>query len=192
MPTDVSVTLPLNHLDELFNAPDANPFSTHEVDILGESGMVIIKKRVTRFWPRRPESVHVTLQLPAEEITPDLTEKTNTAVRRYCSDRIANNRLQRGLVNQRSRRQFTGAIIGTLISLVLIAILYANPLGLLPELVQGILIVFASFAIAILIFNALWSLVFDWLPFVQDNTVHTVLQGMELTIEPLPVEQASS
>ena len=192
MPSDVSVTLPLNHLDELFNAPDANPFSTHEVDILGESGMVCIKKRVTRFWPGRPESIHVTLQVPAEQITPDLTEKTNAAVRRYCSDRIANNRLQRGLINQRSRRQFTGAILGTLIALVLIALLYANPFGLLPELVQGILIVFASFAIAILIFNALWSLVFDWLPFVQDNTVLTVLQGMELNIEPLPVEQTSS
>jgi len=186
MPSDISVTLLLNHIDELFNTPDTNPFSTHEVDILGESGMECIKKRVTHLWPRRPDSVHVILQLPAEQITPGLTENTNTAVRRYCTDRIANNRLQRGLVNQRARRQFTGAIIGTLIALAVIAVLSVNPFGLLPDVLRGVLIVLASFAIAVLIFDALWSLVFDWFPFVQDNTVLTMLMRMELAIEPEP------
>ena len=189
MPSNVSISLPLNHIDELFHAPDANPFSTHEVDILGESGMDCIKKRVTRLWPRRPDSVHVTLQLPPEQITPGLIEKTKSAMQRYCSDRIASNRLQRGLVNQRSRQQFTGAMIGTLLALVLIAILSVNPLGLLPDIVRSVLIVLASFAIAVLVFNALWSLVFDWLPFVQDNTVLTVLRDMELIIEPLAAEK---
>ena len=112
-------------------------------------------------------------------------------MQRYCSDRIASNRLQRGLVNQRSRRQFTGAMIGTLLALVLIAILSVNPLGLLPDIVRSVLIVLASFAIAVLVFNALWSLVFDWLPFVQDNTVLTVLRDMELIIEPLAAKKAA-
>ncbi len=191
MCSDVSISLPLHHIDELFNAPDTNPFSTHEVDILGESGMDCIKKRVTHLWPRRPNCVHVTLQLPPEQITPGLTEKTKSAVQRYCSDRIASNRLQRGLVNQRSRRQFTGAMIGTLLALVLITILSANPGGLLPEVVRSVLIVLAAFAISVLIFDAVWSLVFDWLPFVQDNTVLTVLRKMDLMIEPLVAEKTA-
>lgn len=188
MPTDVSVTLPLQRIDELFNAPDANPFSTHEVEILGESGMDCIKKRVTRILPRRPDSLSVTLQLPPEEITPGLAERTSHAIQRYCSDRISNNRLQRGLVMQRSRRQFTGAILGTAVALLVMALLAINPLGLLPDVLRGILAVLSAFAIAVLVFDGLWSLVFDWVPFVQDNTVYTILMGMELAIEPQPGE----
>jgi hypothetical protein len=182
--TDIAVVLLLDRIEQLFTAPDANPFSTAEVEILGQSGMECIKKRISRLWPRRPESVQVTLQVPPDQLTPGLAEQTRLAVQNYCTAKIADNRLKRGLVIQRALRQFSGALIGTLIAIVVINLLAANPFGLLPELVRNLLIVLASFAIAILIFNALWSLVFDWLPFVQDNTVHTVLMDMNLTIEP--------
>ena len=184
--SNISLVLPLNQIDELFSAPDANPFSTHEVDVLGESGMECIKKRITSLWPRRPDALHVTLQLPTEQITPSLKDKTSTAIQRYCTDRIASNRLQRDLVMQRARRQFTGAAIGSLIALLVIAVLSMNPFGLLSDTVRGVLTILAAFAIAVLIFDALWALIFDWVPFVQDNTVHTVLMGMDLSIERQP------
>jgi hypothetical protein len=187
--SNISVVLSLNQIDELFSAPDANPFSSHEVDVLGESGVECIKKRIARLWPRRPDALQVIVQLPTEEITPGLKEETSTAIQRYCTERIASNRLRRGLAMQRARRQFTGAVIGTLIALLMIAVLSMNPFDLLPEILRGVLTVLAAFAIAVLIFNALWSLVFDWLPFVQDNTVHTVLMGMKLSIEPQPKEK---
>ena len=188
--SNISVVLPLSQIHELFSAPDANPFSTHEVDVLGESGMECIKKRIVRLWPRRPDSLHVTLQLPAEQITPSLKNETDTAIERFCTERIASNRLQRGLVMQRAWRQFTGAIIGTVIALLAIAVISINPFGLLPEILRGVLTVFAAFAIAVLIFDALWSLVFDWIPFVQDNTVQTMIMGMDLAIKPEPEEKA--
>ena len=189
--SSISVVLPLNQIDELFTAPDANPFSTHEVDVLGESGLDCIKKRLSQRWPRRPSALQVTVQLPAEQITPRLEEETGTAIQRYCSDRIASNRLQRGLVMQRAQRQFLGAVLGTLVALLVIAVLSMNPFGLLPEALRGVLIVLAAFAIAVLIFDSLWSLVYDWLPFVQDNTLHTILMGMDLAIEPRPREKSS-
>jgi hypothetical protein len=181
---DISIILLLNHIDELFTAPSTNPFSIHEVDIFGQSAFDRVKKRVARLWPRRPHAVNVTLQLPADQITPELTQQTRDAVKRYCTNRISSNGLQRGLVIQRSQRQLIGAVIGTLVSLAVIVLLAVNPLGLIPDVLRGLLTVFAAFAIAILIFNAVWSLVFDWVPFVQDNTVHTILMGMDLVIEP--------
>ena len=79
-----------------------------------------------------------------------------------------------------------GAVIGTLVALLVITLLSINPFGLIPEVLRGVLTVLAAFAIAVLIFDSLWSLLYDWLPFVQDNTVHTVLMNMDLTIEPQP------
>ena len=95
----------------------------------------------------------MTLQLPAEQITPSLKNETNTAIQRYCSDRITSNRLRRGLVMQRARRQFTGAVIGTMIALLVIIVIWMNPFGLLPEVLRGVLTVLAAFAIAVLIFD---------------------------------------
>lgn len=188
--SNISVVLSLSQIEELFTAPDANPFSTYEVDVLGKSGMDCIKKRITRLWPRRPDALQVTLRLPADQITPGLENETNAAIQRYCADRIANNHLQRGLVMQRARQQFTGATIGTLVALFVIALLSMNPFGLLPDVLRGLLTVLAVFAIAVLIFDALWSLVFDWIPFVQDNSLHTILMGMKLSIEMQLVEES--
>ena len=189
--SDISIVLPLNNIDELFTAPDSNPFSTHEVDILGQTAMDCIEKRVTRSWPKKPRSVHVTFQLPPDQITPDLAGKTRAAIQWYCAKQIEGNRMRRQVVIQRSLRQLTGAMIGTLIALAVIAILVADPFGLIPDSLRGVFVLLAALAISVLIFDALWSIAFDWVPFVQDNTVHTILMGMDLAIEAQPGEKSS-
>ena len=189
MQSDVSAVFPLNHIDELFNAPSTDPFSSHEVDIVGESAMDCVANRVTRLWPRKPKAVHMTLQLPADQITPNLKEDTRIAVQRYCTDRIVSNQLHRGMVIQSSKRQFWGAMIGFLAALVVIVLLVLNPFGLLPEFLRWILVVLAFFAAAVLTFDSLWAVVFDWIPFVQDTTVYQVLKEMDLTVEAQPGEK---
>ena len=52
---DTQLILQLRRIDELFNAPDANPFSSREIDILGESGFDVLWKRMVRRWPQRPD-----------------------------------------------------------------------------------------------------------------------------------------
>jgi hypothetical protein len=186
MDSDLSIILPLNNIDELFNAPDVNPFSTHEVDILGQSALDCIGKRVTRHWPRKPRSVHVTLQLPAEQITPGLARDTRSAVQRYCAKQIEGNRVHRQVVIQRSLRQLAYAGLGSLAALVLIALFAANPFGVFIDPVRNVLMMLSALAIGVLTFDAVWSVAFDWLPFVQDNTVQTMIMGMDLAIEPQP------
>jgi hypothetical protein len=187
--SDISAVFSLNHIDELFSAPSSDPFSPHEVDILGQSAMDCIANRVTRIWPRRPNAVHMTLQIPADQITPDLKEDTRIAVQRYCTNRIESNQFQRGIVVQNSRRQFLGAMIGFLAALVAIALLAINPFGLLPEFLRTLLSVLAFFTGAVLTFDSLGSVVFDWVPFVQDTTVYKLLREMDLTVEAQPGEK---
>jgi hypothetical protein len=189
MDTDISIVLPLNDIDEVFNAPDVNPFSTHEVDILGQSALDCVEKRVTRHWPRKPRSVHVTLQLPADQVTADLLETTRTAVQRYCTKKIENNQMHRRVVIQRSLRQLAYAGLGSLAALVIIVLLAMNPFGVIITPVRDVLMMLSGLAIGVLTFDAVWSVAFDWLPFVQDNTVHTMMMGMDLAIEPQPADK---
>ncbi len=186
MDPNISVVLPLNNTDEIFNAPDVNPFSLHEVDILGQSALECIEKRVTRHWPRKPRSVHVILQLPADQMTPDLLETTRAAIQRYCAQKIEGNRVQRQVVIQRSLRQLVYAGLSTVAALVIIALLAANPFGVLITPIRDVLMMLSGLAIGVWTFDALWAVAFDWLPFVQDNTVQTMIMGMELVIEPQP------
>jgi hypothetical protein len=94
--------------------------------------------------------------------------------------------VQRQLAVRNALRQLGGALVGILLALALIALLVADPLGLLPDFLRGVLIVLALYACGVLSFDALWSLAFDWVPFVQENTVYRTLKGIEITIEPAP------
>ena len=185
MQAETTITVHLSRIDELFVAPAANPFSTHEVDILGQAGVDVAQKQVMRHWPRLPRSVHLTVQLPPDQITPDLTARTRVAVQHYCAEKIDDNRLQRKLTIRRSLRQLVGAFIAILVALVFIAFLVANPFELIPAFLRGVLIVLALYACSVLSFDAVWSLVFDWVPFVQDNAVFRALEGMEVVVEPI-------
>ena len=183
MEVESAIVLQLNSIDELFIAPSVNPFSTHEVDILGQTGIDVAQKRLLQTWPRRPRTARLTVQLPADQVTPDQAQVVRAALRRYCADTIDSNRLQRQLTIRRSLRQLIVAFAAILVALAFIAVLVANPLGLLPGFLRGILIVLALYACSVLSFDAVWSLVFDWVPFVQENAVLRVLRGMEIVLD---------
>jgi hypothetical protein len=186
MEDDRTLILQLNSIEELFVAPSINPFSALEVDVLGQSGMDVAQKQVLRSWPRRWRAVQLAVQLPADQITFDLAQHTTAALRRYCSEKIEANRLQRRLTVRRSLRQLVGAFIGIAVALAFIAGLLVNPFGLIPAFLRGVLIVLALYACSVLSFDALWSLAFDWIPFVQDNTIYRRIRTLEIVIEPLP------
>jgi hypothetical protein len=153
--------------------------------------MDCIEKRVTRNWSRKPRSVYVTLQLPADQITPELAKNTRAAVQRYCAKKIEGNQVHRQVVIQRSLRQLAYAGLGSLAALVIIALLWTGPFGWIPETLRGVLIILSALAIGVFSFDAVWSVVYDWVPFVQDNTVHTVMMGMDLSIEQNPAEMSN-
>ncbi|HSN73644.1 MAG TPA: hypothetical protein VL334_00980 [Anaerolineae bacterium] len=184
MTPESAITLQLNTINEMFTAPAANPFSSHAVDILGEAGLDIVQKRVLQHWPRLPRAVHLTVRLPVDRITSEVAQGARVAMQHYYASKIEDNRLQRRLTIRRSLRQLLGAGVGILLALAFIALLVAAPLGLLPPFLRGVLIVLALYACSVLSFDAVWSLAFDWLPYVQENKVYRVLEASELTIEP--------
>lgn len=188
MARETGIIVHLNSIEELFVAPAANPFSTHAVDVLGQTGLTIVQRRVMQFWPRLQHKVRLTVQLPSDKISPDLAQRTRAAVQRHCAKKIDNNRVLRQVAVRNALRQLVGAFVGILLALAFIALLVVNPLGLLPDFLRGVLIVLALYACGVLSFDGLWSLAFDWVPFVQENTVYRAIQGIEITIEPVPSE----
>jgi hypothetical protein len=80
---DTELVLQLQRIDELFNAPDCDPFSAHEVNVSGEAGVDVVWKRMVRRWPQRADLQRVIVQLPSDQLTPALADTTRTAWQRY-------------------------------------------------------------------------------------------------------------
>jgi hypothetical protein len=178
------LVLPLRRLDELFNAPDANPFSSREMDILGEAGFEVVWKRMVRRWPQRSDLQRVIVQLPPDQLTPELAETTRAAWQRYCAARIEDNRQRRRFITRKALRLWGYAGLILLFALVLIFLFFAGPLQFLPEWLRAILSILAIYAFAVANWDALDALLFEWAPFVRDNTTYRLISALDLRFEP--------
>ena len=181
---DTQLVLQLRRIDELFNAPDADPFSSREIDILGETGFDVVWKRMVRRWPQRPDLQRVIVQLPPDQLTPSLVETARTALQRYCATKIEDNRQRRRFTTRKALRLWGYAGLILLFALVLMFLLFAGPLQFLPGWLRAILSILAVYAFALANWDVLDSLLFDWAPFVRDNTTYRLISALELIVEP--------
>jgi hypothetical protein len=183
--SDTELVLQLQRIDELFDAPDADPFSDRELDVLGEAGIDVVWKRMVRRWPQRPDLQRVIVQLPPDQLTPALTETTRAAWQRYCAAKIEGNRQQRRLTTRNALRLWAYAGLILLFALALMVLFFAGPLQFLPEWLRAVLSILAIYAFALANWDALDSLLFDWAPFVRDNTTYRLIGLLDIRFEPL-------
>jgi hypothetical protein len=183
---ETQLVLQLKSVDELFNAPERNPFSTRAVEVLGEAGFDLLWKRMVRRWPRRSPLRRVNVQLPPDQLSPDLTETTRVAWHRYCAAKIEDNQQQRSLITRKALRLMGYSLLVLVFALVLLFLFYVAPLQFLPGWLRGILSILAIYAFSLALWDSLDSLVFDWAPFVRDNATYQLIDNLEVIVEPWP------
>ncbi len=179
------VILKLNAIGELFNAPDINPFSKNAVDVLGEAALMHAVRQMLARRIRHWHEARLVIQLPPDQITPDLQAQTRAAVQRYCTAKIADNRLTIRLSRVRSA---IGLVMVTIISVVVMGVawLLFNTIFAAQADTTVSALVFAS--ISVFVWVILWDpmekLIFDWVsPSLENRTLRGIM-GMELVIEP--------
>ena len=119
--TGKDIVVRLDSIDQLFNAPDINPFSDEEVDVLGEPALLRAVRRLQAHRIRHWEGVKLILELPPNQITPDLEARTQEALSRYCAAKIEDNHLTIRLSRLRS---LIGLGMVTVISIVVMGLAY--------------------------------------------------------------------
>jgi hypothetical protein len=184
--SNTELVLQLQRVDELFNAPDCDPFSSRAIDVLGESGFEVVWKRMVRRWPQRSDLQRVIVQLPPDQLTPTLADAARAAWQHYCSAKIEDNRQRRRVNTGKALRLWGYAGILLLLTLGLIILLFAGPLQILPEWLRALLSILAVYAFALANWDALDSLLFDWAPFVRDNATYTLISALDLRFESQP------
>jgi hypothetical protein len=80
------LVLPLADVAHLFSVPPADPLAASPTQVLSTSGVDYLLGVLRAEPPRRPRTL--ALLLPADETTPELTERTTRALRRHAELRI--------------------------------------------------------------------------------------------------------
>ena len=178
------IVLRVDSVDQIFNAPDANPFAAGEGNILGEAALdrLLLQQQVQ---PRRDlASLPLVVALPADQITPDLEPQLAAAIQRYCAARIEDNQLQ----IRHSRLQhsvglaivFGVVVVAILLVLLLAATVLAGISALAQGMIAGALCVFAW----VILWDPLEALLFEWVEPARENRVFAQIQQMRVTVQP--------
>ncbi len=179
------VVLKLNTIDELFNAPDINPFSEREIDVLGEAALLRAARQMLARRVRHWHAARLVIQLPPDQLTPDLQAQTRAAVQRFCTAKIEDN----GLTIRLSRvRSAIGLAAVTIISVVVIAVALLLFNTILAGQAGTDVGALAAASISVFVWVILWNpmdkLLFDWVSPALENRVLRGIMNMELVVEP--------
>lgn len=183
-PSGNDILIRLDTIDELFNAPDINPFSDEEVDVLGEPAMMRAVRRLQARRIRNWQGVRLIVELPPDQITPDLEARTEQALRRYSNAKIEDNKLAIRLSRMRS---LIGLAIVTALSIVIIAVAYLlfNRVFVDAEdTVKGIVAASISVFVWVILWDPMEQLLFNWVEPRIENNILRKLQGIDIVIRP--------
>ena len=174
----------LDTIDQLFNAPDINPFSSEQIDMLGEPAITLIVRRLMVSRSRNWKGVKLVLKLPADQITPDLEAQTREALRRHAAAKIEDNRLQIRLSRVRS---LIGLSLVTAISIVVVAVAYVllnNVFTTASQIVRGIAVATISVFVWVILWDPMEQLFFGWVEPRLENNALRKLQNLEIVVQP--------
>ena len=178
------VVLKLNAIDELFNAPEVNPFSGNEIEVLGEAALMRAARRMLARRVRHWHDARLVIQLPPDQITPDLQAQTQAAIQRYCTAKIEDNRITIHLSRIRSA---IGLAVVTVISalVILIGLLLFNTIFAgLPSEVGALVAACISVFVWVMLWDPMEKLLFDWVSPAMENRILRGIMGMTIVVEP--------
>lgn len=179
------VVLKLNSIEDLFNAPDTDPFSENEIDVLGEAALPHAVRQMLARRIRHWHDARLVIQLPPDQLTPDLQARTQAAVRRFCTAKIEANRLTIHLSRVRSA---IGLAIVTIISIAVMGIawiLFDTIFSAQADTTVAALVVTSiSVFVWVILWDPMEKLIFDWVSPALENRILRGVMNMDLVVEP--------
>ena len=178
------IVLRVATVDQIFNPPDANPFSSNEDDALGEAALerAVVRLQVRPL--RDSANIPLVVVLPPDQITDGLQPQLSAAIQRYCAARIEDNRLQ---IHLSRMRNAIGMVVVTLIVLAAVLLAYlllATVLADAPDVVRGMITASVSIFAWVILWDPLEALLFDWVAPSREDRALRKIMSMKIEIQP--------
>jgi hypothetical protein len=171
-------------LDQLYNAPAIDPFSDKPSIILGEAALPYVIRQELGHGARDWHGRRLVIQLPPDQITPDLQPRVVNAVRKFAEAKYADNEALIHISRQRSLIGLGIAILIASILLVILVVLTSTVLASSPDAVKVIL----TGIVTIFIWSTVWNpwdrFVYEWIEPWRENLILRKIMALDIVVQP--------
>jgi hypothetical protein len=179
-----NILISIDTIDQLFNESSINPFSDKPVVILGEAGLPYTIHQELGHGLRNWQGKRLVIQLPPDQINPNLQQQVINAVKKYAKAKIAQNNSSIRISRWRSILGLGLAIFiaGTLLTILLITTqtLLSSASDTIISITTGLVTIF----IWATVWNPWDRLVYEWIEPWRENRILLSLIDMEIVIQP--------
>lgn len=182
--TTKQITVKLDDIAHLFVAPEFDPFSDQEAELLGQPALLYMLRQLGPAAVRKKHPLQLTVQLPPDKVTPDLKARTEQALRRFCAARIADNEAQLRIMRSNGLRSLPSAIIALGICLTLSYLFLSNVLTFLSPAMNELLGQGFGIVSWVVLWHPVEAFLYDPIPLHRENSVLRYLATTNITIEP--------
>ena len=182
--TQKQITVKLDDIAHLFVAPEFDPFSDQEAELLGQPALAYVLRQLGPAVVRQEQPLRLAVQLPPDKITPNLKARAEQALHRFCDVRIADNLTQLRLLRWNGWRSLPPAIIALSICLALSGLFLSDALTFLPHLVNQLLGQGFGIISWVVLWHPVEAFLYDPIPLRREISALRYIATMEIAIEP--------
>jgi len=188
-PPGEEIVVQIAEIEHLFIAPDANPMSRHEGEVMGEAGLLRVVRRLMA--AREMTGVReLVVLLPVDKIEPGLRERARAALERYCTLKLEDNDAQLRVM----RREAGGLLLRGLLILIFCvgvsSLFRSETVTFLPPLLNNALGEGFNVIGWVMLWRPVETYFFDPLPIRRSSVVHRFLKSLQIEIRPQPRQTA--
>ena len=165
----------LNMIEELFEEPEFNPY---DPDSRCESGVADLFNQTQDLSPKTQLQIVISLATQPKEA--DILTKTQDALCRYCTVKIAQSEREIHEIRRQGKRDLGWAL--TISMILLLGAFLVTQLTFLPEIIIYLLSTGAGIIAWVTLWPPLDSVLYEWSPYRQTKLRYQLLQSAEVTI----------
>ncbi len=182
--TTKSITVKLDDIAHLFVAPEFDPFSDQEAELLGQPALAYVLRQLGPAAVRKRQPLRLTVQLPPDKITPHLKARAEQALHRFCDVRIADNLAHLRTLRWNGWRSLPPALIALGICLALSGLFLSDALAFVPHLINQLLGQGFGIISWVVLWHPVEAFLYDPIPLRREISALRYIAAMEIVIEP--------
>jgi hypothetical protein len=173
-----TIIITLNHIDGLFNLPDADPWNPN----------ARYRSGIDEVWAKLrsipiQEQAGLTIRLPPEALAEGLEARVRQAIDRYCAAHIEANLDEIGAIKKEGRRDFILSVVSALALLSIVALVVT--VFRLEGALLTALVAWAGIASWAILWGPVETFIWGRVPLRRQIRYYRKLQAMEVAVRGL-------
>jgi hypothetical protein len=168
---------------DLFTAPDTDPLSQHEGEVMGEPALMRVVRRLMAA-RRMSGERNLVVMLPADKIEPGLDERARLALVRYCTLKLEDNDATLRTMRREASRLLVRGVLILLVCVGLSSVFRSESITFLPPLINSALGEGFNVIGWVMLWRPVEAYFFNPIPIRTSSAVHLFLKSLRIEIRP--------